>query len=228
MINFAPQKMKEMRKALCDRYMQLMRRLGSTVTASTLIKCWVELESGYEEKHRHYHGIDHIVHLLLTFDLMRKHAKDPDIVELAIFYHDVVYMPGSRLNEEMSALMLERHAQLLLIPYSATAIAGEYVYRTKEHCGDAEANPDLCLFLDLDLIRLAADPAEFKRDTANIRKEFKKYSDNEFYFGRTKWVRSMLPPEREHVFNTSLMQKRYEARAQANLKQELVRISRIS
>src|SRR4051794_16262917 len=62
-----------------------------------------QLIAAYTAQDRYYHGIDHIADCLREFDSVGHLASDPQSIQLAIWFHDVVY-DGRRMdNEELSA-----------------------------------------------------------------------------------------------------------------------------
>jgi predicted metal-dependent HD superfamily phosphohydrolase len=59
----------------------------------------------YEEQNRYYYTLNHIFDLLKLKDYFMNplHIKDNQCLELAIFFHDIIYIPQSLRNEEDSA-----------------------------------------------------------------------------------------------------------------------------
>jgi len=47
--------------------------------------------AAYQLPKRHYHNLHHIRQCLAELDGLRAACKAPDVVELAIWYHDIVY-----------------------------------------------------------------------------------------------------------------------------------------
>ena len=80
----------------------LCGRLG--LPASDMDRIWLLLEGHYVESHRHYHNLQHIGSMLARLD--NPHPGD-DAVELAIWFHDIVYDPESPDNETRSARLFE-------------------------------------------------------------------------------------------------------------------------
>ncbi|MEA5468385.1 hypothetical protein VB714_05850 [Spirulina sp. 06S082] len=54
----------------------------------------------YREKHRYYHTLQHIEECLILYD--RLPTKSPT-VEIALWFHDVIYNPQGPNNEMQSA-----------------------------------------------------------------------------------------------------------------------------
>src|SRR4051812_494474 len=70
------------------------------------LHAFVQLATADAEPHRHYHNLQHIIDMLdqMPWILVRK-DKDSDmlLLQLATWYHDVVYDPRSSENESRSA-----------------------------------------------------------------------------------------------------------------------------
>lgn len=61
---------------------------------------WEKLVEKYGEPHRHHHTLEHVDRMLVDFDATG--SKD-DSIELAIWFHDIIYEPGKSDNEARSA-----------------------------------------------------------------------------------------------------------------------------
>src|SRR4051812_25326408 len=86
------------------RWADLGRRLS--LSMNVIGSAWSEIEAAYAEPHRHYHTLAHIEAVLSGFDSHRQSFEDPDVAELALFYHDVIYDPSRQDNEVQSAARL--------------------------------------------------------------------------------------------------------------------------
>ncbi len=126
--------------------------------------------SGYAESHRHYHTGEHINHCLVELDGVRHLAREPDEIELALWFHDAVYVTRSKDNEIKSAkwatAFLENHA----VDPGRVRRVHDLVMATL-HAAPAH-DPDAGLLIDIDLSILGADREEFARFETNVRKEY--------------------------------------------------------
>ena len=82
------------RGALRSRWVALGTRIGCPT--SELLE---PLLADYAHPDRHYHNLQHIADCLSDLDGVRELARQPDTVELAIGYHDVVYDTHAIDNE---------------------------------------------------------------------------------------------------------------------------------
>ncbi|MDD9964841.1 MAG: hypothetical protein OXR73_01345 [Myxococcales bacterium] len=83
-----------------ERFQQAWRAIGARDGHAfrTVQEC-------YGEPHRAYHGQAHIAECLAWLDQLWEHARRPAELEIAIYFHDVVYDPGAADNEARSAAL---------------------------------------------------------------------------------------------------------------------------
>jgi predicted metal-dependent HD superfamily phosphohydrolase len=121
----------------------------------------------YSDADRHYHGLGHVARLLDEAEALP--FTDRDAVELAILFHDVIYDPARRDNEERSAAAL-RERLGGLIPDAVLAHAEAMILATRRH--EPTGDPEADLFLDLDLAILAAPWLEYARYAEGVMREY--------------------------------------------------------
>lgn len=80
----------------------------------TTQKFHVSLYDAYSEVQRHYHSIQHIVECLEHFHQIKTYLDDTLSVELAIWFHDVIYNPQAHDNEQQSADYMQRMLENVL------------------------------------------------------------------------------------------------------------------
>lgn len=172
-----------------------------------------------------YHNLDHISDCLTKLDefidfneCLDEHldSMSADIIEWSIWFHDIIYVPGSGQNELLSAqiariLMGRKDVVMSMIcdTINSTTHIGirkdDYLYQ-KAMC-------------DIDLSCLGATSEVFEGGYQLIREEYNAYSDVEFIKGRKKFLQDML--KRPKIFQTQYFAKKYELQAQENLKRQL-------
>ena len=84
---------------LVDRWAELWRDLEATGKPQDVLGVIFE---HYGQPHRHYHTLRHIAHILHEFDSVRWICKNPDAVEMALWFHNFNYDPSRSDNEEWS------------------------------------------------------------------------------------------------------------------------------
>jgi len=142
------------------------------------------------EPHRKYHNVDHIERMIeLALREGYSVEKDPRMFE-AIVFHDVVYYPQSKINEELSALV---YRSICLDPSDRYTVM-EAIWATIDHTNPAnteyEEVPWILDFLDYDLEGLATN---FYENSRKIYYEFRPYvTDEEFFDGRLSFFKKMI------------------------------------
>jgi predicted metal-dependent HD superfamily phosphohydrolase len=156
--------------ALGDGASSLLRRFGVPKAVSAPIIS--NLLAAYQEPQRRYHTLQHIDECLSLLSQCIGACQHPDEVALAIWYHDVVYKPGAKDNEERSAA--RACAELLALrlkPESVDRISA-MVLATKHHKANSAQNPDEQVLIDIDLAVLGAEPERFAEYSRQIRAEY--------------------------------------------------------
>jgi len=179
-----------------------------------LLKC-------YLEKHRHYHTPVHLSSMFLLAEEYAAQLQQRKLVDLAIFYHDVVYDPLKSDNEEWSADKAQEDLSALGLRSEEIARVCQLILATKKHEASA-ANKDLCFFLDFDLAVLGASWESYAVYAAAIRREYSVYPDLIYKPGRRKVLQHFL--QMPAIFKTGEMRARFEAQARANLEKELAEL----
>jgi predicted metal-dependent HD superfamily phosphohydrolase len=170
-----------------------------------------DLERHYCEAHRHYHNPRHIDECLQEFDLARGEAANPVALELAIWFHDVIYDPHANDNEERSAkLTIERLHQV------SKDLAGEVhdlILTTKTHTPGTVQ--DAALLIDIDLSILGKPDERFAEYEVGIRKEYAWVPINVYREKRSEILRGFL--NRDRIYTMKYFYDRYEACTRRNI-----------
>ena len=174
------------------------------------------LYDAYSEVQRHYHSIQHIVECLEHLHRIKTHLDDTLSVELAIWFHDVIYNPQAHDNEQQSADYMQRMLENVL---GAEQIAKIYVWILATQVHAPTADTDLAYLLDIDLAILASDPMRFAEYECQIRQEYAWVEPSLYVQKRQQVLRHFL--ETQPLYQTPFFQKRYEHQAKQNLTQTL-------
>lgn len=174
------------------------------------------LDAYYGEPHRHYHTGIHIEDCLSRMDLAAAQLVHPDSVELAVWFHDVIYQPGAADNERRSADWFVEQATGLLAPDFIRRVEN-YIMSTT-HC-EPPADDGAKWVVDVDLSGLGMETSMFQRDGDSIRREFTHLSDAEFIRGQTRFLQSLL--DRERIYYTPFFHDLCETRARRNIRSTL-------
>lgn len=175
-----------------------------------------EILERYGEPWRRYHTVDHLASVLGALDDLTGGVV-PRPVELAAWFHDVVYDPGAGDNEERSRDLAIDRLGALGVAASESERVGELVMATKSH--DAGGLEGAAALLDADLSILGAGAAAYDAYALAIREEYAEVPDDRYRAGRTAVLERFLA--RDRLFLTAAGVERYEAAARANLTREL-------
>jgi len=201
-----------------DRWLAFWKASGATGDPE---RPWRFLSDAYSEPQRKYHTLRHIGHCLEEFEPARGLAKDPVAVEMALWYHDVVYDPRSKENEERSAVLADEAAAVMGWDRGRRErITG--LIRASTHVAAAEES-DARLFTDIDLSILGQPWAIFDEYERQIREEYAWVSDPAFRSGRGALLRSFLA--RASIYGTPAFREKYETAARRNLSASIGRLT---
>jgi predicted metal-dependent HD superfamily phosphohydrolase len=203
------------------RFIEMWRRLGSSNSDFELMSAFSELVRRYKEPHRVYHTFGRVLEGLSEFDEVVGHVDHPEYIMAGIFYSDAVHHMAGVNNELQSAELWAETAHRFLPVHDENCIneVFRYILLSRGHIADPAVDPDLALFLDIDLSILGADMLAYDIYADLVRREYPKYSDSEWASRRvSKFVTPML--KREHIFLTKQFQSRYERSARENLERE--------
>jgi predicted metal-dependent HD superfamily phosphohydrolase len=181
---------------------------------------WYErLTATYGQPQRHYHNQRHIAECLAEFDQARHLARQPAAVELALWFHDVVYDPKAHDNEERSAELAARCLADGGIRGAAAQRVVKLVLATKTH--EVDADSDTALVVDVDLSILGQAEKRFFEYEGQIRREYAWVPQSIFASKRVEILRSFLA--RERIFTTEWFYK-YEGPARRNLQASIAKL----
>ena len=183
--------------------------------ADALLRRW-------QEPQRRYHTLEHLTAVLDRIDVLAEYADDPDVVRLAAWFHDAVYLPERSTNEERSARLAERALPEAGVSRDKTAEVARLVRLTVTH-DPADDDRDGQVLCDADLAILAAPPSAYATSTAEVREEYHFVPNDAFREGRSAVLRQLLGLPR--LFRTPYGQEHWEATARYNLASELELLS---
>jgi predicted metal-dependent HD superfamily phosphohydrolase len=172
----------------------------------------------WQEPQRRYHTLAHLTAVLDHVDVLEEYADDPDVVRLAAWFHDAVYLPDRSENEERSAHLAERALTEAGVPADKVAEVARLVRLTVGH-DPADDDRDGQVLCDADLAVLATHPAAYANYTAEVREEYHFVPNQAFREGRSAILRQLLDLPR--LFRTPYGAEKWEATARYNLRSEL-------
>ncbi|TDT43940.1 putative metal-dependent HD superfamily phosphohydrolase [Halospina denitrificans] len=159
-------------------------------THSRATEAYKRLRAHYAEPHRAYHTFDHILSCLELLDTIKPELQNPRTMELALWYHDVIYDPRADDNEEQSAQMATKE----LTELGETAECQQEVarmIRVTEHPSEPQTRDD-CFLLDIDLSILGANRQGFEDYERQVRFEYQWVPEGVYRRKRTEVLESFL------------------------------------
>lgn len=181
---------------------------------------WEEIKHHYEEKHRHYHNLTHIQDLLQQAEIYQAHLAEYDILQFAIWYHDIIYNTIRKDNEEKSAALAEKRLTDLRVSPARRHQCAILILATKTHRLEAnDLTEDVKWMIDFDLSILGRPWETYQQYAEQIRQEYRLVPTLLYKRGRKKALKNFLASD--HIYHTDVYREKYEAIARDNLKREL-------
>lgn len=176
-----------------------------------------KIVENYSEEHRHYHTLKHIESCLKEFESVKEKINNPEAVELAIWYHDILYTIGENDNEEQSAKMAKDFCQKhnLSIDFSKEVV--DHILATK-HISPSN-NQDSKYLADIDMSILGQSNEVFDNYERQIYKEYSNlYSKSEYQQGRIQFLKSI---SNKPIYLTDFFQNKYQEKAKSNIERDI-------
>lgn len=189
----------------------------------------INVLDAYDDTARPYHNIVHLTDVLEKLDWARTVLTNDgtlnhlpaDVrtrmfmrIELALFYHDVVYDAKAKDNEEKSRDLFNEHAKSFgMGEEDRVAIARLIDITAKHTTASALDEQILC---DCDLAILGADRETFTRYDRNIRTEYAHVPAAIWDVRRPGVLKHFLDQPR--LYKTEAFHKRYDEAARNNLR----------
>ena len=186
------------------------------------------LDAANASSARIYHSWSHIAALLRELDKVRGIPEFAQVafdeVELAIFFHDAIYVPGREDNESKSAaLLLNLATGNSALGEDPLTLVVQLIEATAAH--DPSHDMATRLMTDLDLSILGAPPDIYAAYVSGVRQEYRRFADDLWIRGRRAALDGFLA--RQRIYQTAHFYGLLEHAARANLMTERQQLSRI-
>ncbi len=170
----------------------------------------------YQENHRHYHNDEHIDHCLELLEVAKTEMQLSDAVELAIWFHDVIYVIGASDNEERSVELFMQLSKGQLQEELRQHVSSLIMSTTHDRQPETI---DERILVDIDLSSFGLSWDRFKEDGDNVRKEQSHLSDRDFFRKQMQFQESLL--NRARFYCSDFFYEMFEATARENLSRHL-------
>jgi predicted metal-dependent HD superfamily phosphohydrolase len=209
---------------LNQRWETLLLKFG--VEQQTAQNLFLDLSTFYSSPERRYHTLTHIQHFLSVVDTLTAKAENLEAIELAAWFHDLIYNSKAKDNEEKSADYAESILKSLAIPIEVIDKVKRLILITKSHQITEEDDIDTKIMLDADLAILGVDDTQYVRYAQAIRQEYAWVMDQDYRKGRTQFLQSLL--QRPRIYQTEEIFEALETKARNNLRKEIDAMSHLN
>lgn len=176
-----------------------------------------EIVSRYSEPHRFYHTLNHIDQCLGEMTPVKSSLYIPEAVELAVWFHDIVYTISNNDNEEKSAQIAKNFCQKNISTQALTRQVESHILATK-HTYPSE-NLDSQHVADIDMAILGQPADIFKNYEAQIYQEYSSfYSLPDYQQGRISFLKTLLT---HPIYSTDYFKSKYEQSARINIQKSI-------
>ena len=203
-----------------QRFLNLCARNASQASEWVLHAWFDTVAARYLEAHRRYHTPQHVQHCLEQLDLVHSMLKEPDAVELALWYHDAVYDGQSTENEVRSAALFRAEAGCAMDEGLVDTV--HELIMVTVHSRIAPRTSDQRFMVDIDLSSFGLPWPRFLADSIAVRDEFPQLSDDEFFPSQEQFLRGLLA--RQGFYLTEFFRARNGQQARENILRYLRRI----
>ena len=185
-------------------------------------KVGLRLIGSWDRLPRYYHDTTHLLACLDGLDQVKSQLQDPNAVALALWFHDAVYWPRRKDNEDRSAQWAARFMTTAGVPVAQRDQVVGHILETRHSAlpskGDAQ------FVIDIDLGILGQTATVFAAFETNVRKEYRWVPWRDYIERRSAVLQSFL--ERPGIYSTGWFHERLEARARMNLRRQIEILNR--
>jgi predicted metal-dependent HD superfamily phosphohydrolase len=176
-----------------------------------------EIVSHYSEPHRFYHTLSHVNHCLEQLIPIKPSLYIPEAAELAIWFHDIVYIIGNNDNEEKSAQFAKIFCQKNISTQAFAHQVESHILATK-HTYVSE-NTDSQYVADIDIVILGQPADIFSKYESQIYQEYSSiYSLSDYQKGRINFLKTLLT---RPIYSTDYFKNKYEQSAKINIQKSI-------
>ena len=170
---------------------------------------------------RAYHDTTHLWaclrHLQAVRDQQPGVLQSPREVALALWYHDAIYWPWSKHNEQRSADWASRFLLSQGLPATLAQTVHQHILDTCHTPGPLTG--DAQWVVDIDLAILGQSDAMYRQFERHVRREYFFVRWPRYVAGRSAVLQGFL--DRQRIYGTDWFQSRYELQARSNLSNAL-------
>lgn len=216
-----------------ERWCALWERLGLSGKPPAVFR---RLRRAHGQWWRAYHDGRHVADCLARLDELKaaadRGAAEPvpenlDLIEVAIWFHDAVYVPWLPRNEERSAAWATRELRRAGMVDPRVERVESLILATRHGRAGTEdgrsLSPDIPWMVDIDLSILGADRERFDRFERQIRREYRWVGASRYRAGRKAVMEGFLAAP--SIYRTAWFRRRFEDQAESNIRRAIAGLS---
>jgi len=200
------------------------------------------ITDAYTEVHRHYHNLNHLSECLTEFTEVENLFSHYNLMKYVLVYHDIIYVPAAKYNEEMSITKATidfkklGYQELFDIGYISNSrgsidLISLGILATKHNVSIEEVVEknliystqvdkelilkDLKLVSDIDLSIFGQSKKRIDEYEHEIREEFDFVEDKVYKEARIKILSQFL--EKKYIYKSRYFRNKYQKLARENL-----------
>lgn len=184
-----------------------------------LVDAELKARAAYCEPHRHYHDQRHLDECLAQLDETHDLAEgERRLLKWAVLWHDAVYEPGQRDNEQRSAELALSDLAGCGLPKEDAAEVARLILLTERHSADPGDRLGR-LMISIDLSILGSDADRYREYAADVRREYSHVPEQLWRTGRALVLKRLL--DCDPLFPDPDFRVRLESQARRNIEAEL-------
>ena len=210
----SPERLESMQKG----WVRVLEKYG--VAPLDVYPAFDALVAAHSAPERHYHNLEHLAEMFKVVERLSASVENPNLLHLAIWFHDAVYDSRAKDNERRSGELAVDLLGPLGVPASAIERIVQMIWATAHAAEAPLANQkDTQVLLDADLAILGASEERYARYAAAIRNEYGWVPEADYRAGRIGVLQRFLAQPR--IYYTQLLHEEGDARARANMRAEI-------
>lgn len=186
-------------------------------------EAFMTLLGAYDAPSRQYHSLTHIHACLNVMDKYVPLSRETPHIEMALWWHDLVYVPQRGDNEEKSAFDMLSWGRRMGLNERFLCEVADMIPYTKHKASLVGMADRYKYMLDVDLSILGESEEIFDAYEDGIRFEYSVVPLELFRAGRAKVLQSFL--DRPFIYETDRFRAVFEAQARVNLARSIAKLT---
>lgn len=165
-----------------------------------------------------YHKRLHVVDCMNELYGVKHLLENPDAVECALLFHDIIYDPTSTTNEEESAAVAEKLLIQRGVSKDFIEIVKNLILATKP--GSTPKSNDEKYIKDIDMSIFGKDEKKYIQYAKDVKREYYMYTKEQYKEWRSSFLKTLI--EKENIYHTEYFTEKYMNQVEKNIWNEVV------